>query len=119
VQFEKPLIEFQALRHRLAECAAGIEVARALTYHALSLYDRGEECVKEVAMAKLVATETACRVTDEALQIHGGYGYMMEYPIQRLWRDARLGRVGGGTSEIMAEVIADRLGLPRERAIRP
>lgn len=118
VQFERPLVEFQALRHRLAECAAETEVARALTYHVLWLYDQGEECVKEAAMAKLVATETACRVTDEALQIHGGYGYVMEYPIQRLWRDARLGRIGGGTSEIMAEVIADRLGLPRERPAR-
>ncbi len=115
VLFGKPLIEFQAIRHRLADCATDLGVARGLTDHALFLFTQGDECAKEVAMAKLIATETACTITDEALQFHGGYGYMMEYPIQRLWRDARLGRIGGGTSEIMAEVIADRLGLPQDR----
>ncbi|MCL6551670.1 MAG: acyl-CoA dehydrogenase family protein [Firmicutes bacterium] len=112
-QFAKPLLAFQALRHRLAACATEVEVARALTYHALDRYHRGEACSQDAAMAALVATEVACRVTDEALQIHGGYGYMMEYPVQRLWRDARVGRMAVGGPAGLCEVIADGLGLPR------
>jgi acyl-CoA dehydrogenase len=111
-QFAKPLLAFQALRHRLAACATEVEVARALTYHALDRYHRGEACGLDAAMAALVATEVACRVTDEALQIHGGYGYMMEYPVQRLWRDARMGRMAVGGAAGLCEVIADGLRLP-------
>ncbi|WP_034630303.1 acyl-CoA dehydrogenase family protein [Desulfotruncus alcoholivorax] len=109
VQFGRPLSKFQVTRHKLADMASLVETARCLTYHALSLYVSGRDAVTEVAMAKLYACEIANRVTDEAVQIHGGYGYMMEYPVQRFWRDARIGTIGGGTSDIMKQVIAGRL----------
>lgn len=109
VQFGKPLTKFQVTRHRLADMAAGIETARSLTHHALSLFVAGEDALTAVAMAKIYACETASLVCDSALQIHGGYGYMMEYPVQRLWRDARVGTIGGGTTEIMKEIIAERM----------
>ncbi len=109
VQFGKPLAKFQVIRHKIADMAAMVETARCLTYHALSLFAAGEDAVEAVAMAKIYACETASKVADEALQIHGGYGYMMEYPVQRFWRDARIGTIGGGTTEIMKEIIAERL----------
>jgi acyl-CoA dehydrogenase len=71
----------------------------------------GEEAVREVSMAKWFATELEWRVADEALQVHGGYGYMMEFPVQRAWRDARLGPIGGGTTEVMKELIGRSFGL--------
>ncbi len=111
VQFGRPLTGFQATRHKLAEMAAKIEAARELAYHALDLYVRGVESVMEASMAKLYATEVYSWVADNVVQIHGGYGYMMEYPAQRLWRDARLSTIGGGTSEVMREIIAGRIGL--------
>ena len=88
-----------------------LECARQLTYHALRLHVAGEYAVAQTSMAKKVATETCCRVADQCLQLHGGAGYMMEYDIQRHWRDARLGPIGGGTSEVMNEIIAKQLGL--------
>ncbi len=109
VQFGRPLTKFQVIRHKIADMASLIETARCLTYHALSLFATGEDAVTAVAMAKIYACEAASRVTDEAVQIHGGYGYMMEYPVQRHWRDARIGTIGGGTTEIMREIIADRM----------
>ena len=105
-QFGKPLTGHQAIRHKLADMLLAVEQARQLTYHALWLYSQRLPCTKEISMAKIAATETDVRVADEALQIHGGYGYMMEYPIQRAWRDARLGPIGAGTNEIMREIIA-------------
>lgn len=111
VQFGQPIAKFQVTQHKFADIATEIELARALTYYALALYVRGKDVNKESAMAKLLATEVCYRVTDEALQVHGGYGYMMEYPVQRYWRDARIGTIGGGTSEIMKEIIATSLGL--------
>ncbi len=110
-QFGKPISEFQITRHKIANMAASIEAARRLAYHACWMFDRGMECVKEVSMAKAVATDVARRVTDECLQLHGGYGYMMEYYVQRAWRDARMYSIGGGTTEIMMEIIAKQLGL--------
>lgn len=109
VQFGRPLAKFQVIRHKIADMASLIETARCLTYHALSLFVAGEDSLGAVAMAKIYACEAACRVADEAVQIHGGYGYMMEYPVQRYWRDARIGAIGGGTTEIMKEIIADRM----------
>jgi acyl-CoA dehydrogenase len=111
VQFGKPLTSMQVIRHKLAGMLLTVEQARHLTYHALWLYSQKLPCTKEVSMAKIAATEADVRVADEALQIHGGYGYMMEYPIQRAWRDARLGPIGGGTNEIMREIIAKELDL--------
>jgi len=111
VQFGRSLTGFQVTRHKLAQMAAEIEAARQLTYHALDLFARGLNCVQEASMAKLYATEMHSRIADQALQLHGGYGYMMEYPVQRYWRDARLGTIGGGTSEIMKDIIAGNLGF--------
>ncbi|MGB9903365.1 MAG: acyl-CoA dehydrogenase family protein [Desulfotomaculales bacterium] len=108
-QFGRPIGKLQVIRHKLADMATAIEKARCLTYHALYLYSNGEDAVTEVSMAKIVACEAAQRVADEALQIHGGYGYMMEFPVQRYWRDARIGTIGGGTTEIMKEIIAKRI----------
>ena len=109
--FDRTLSRFQVVRHKLAELATDFEAARQLTYHALRLHVGGESAIAQTSMAKKVATETACRVADACLQLHGGAGYMMEYDIQRHWRDARLGPIGGGTSEIMNEIIARQLGL--------
>ncbi|RKG76538.1 acyl-CoA dehydrogenase family protein [Corallococcus terminator] len=109
--FGQTLGQFQVIRHKLAELYTARESARQLTYHALRLHVAGEYAVAQTSMAKKVATETCCRVADECLQLHGGAGYMMEYDIQRHWRDARLGPIGGGTSEVMNEIIAKQLGL--------
>lgn len=111
VAFGRPVSKFQAWRHRFADLATEIEAARSLTYHALRMVVAGEDATKEVSMAKWYSNELAWRVADEALQVHGGYGYMMEFPVQRAWRDARLGPIGGGTTEIMKEVIGRLMGL--------
>ncbi|MBC7246205.1 MAG: acyl-CoA dehydrogenase family protein [Actinobacteria bacterium] len=111
VQFGKPICKNQAIAHRIADLATKIEAAQSLVYLCAWKYDRGEYPVKEISMAKLIAAQVACEVADEALQFMGGYGYMMEYPVQRAWRDARLGRIGGGTDEIMREIIATTMGL--------
>lgn len=108
--FGSTLSENAAWRQRLAQCVADLEAARALARYALGLHAAGG--ARDVAaMAKLVATQTALRVADEVVQIHGGYGYSMEYSAQRYLRDLRLGPIGGGTSEILREVIA-RSHLP-------
>ena len=99
----------QALRHRVADLATSLEAARRLVYHAASLYAAGADCVIEVSMAKLFATETANRVAYEAVQMHGGYGYMREFPVERFFRDVRLWTIASGTSEVMREIIAKRL----------
>ncbi len=109
--FGKSVGEFQVVRHRIAEMATDLEASRQLTYHALKLHAAGEYALGQTAMAKKVATEMCCRLADQSLQLHGGAGYMMEYDVQRHWRDARLGPIGGGTSEIMNEIIAKQLGF--------
>lgn len=109
VQFGRPIGKFQAVRHRLAEMATQIEAARQLTYYVAGLINAGEFPAKEISMAKLFATRVAYQMADEAVQFHGGYGYMMEYPAQRFWRDSRLARIGGGTDEIMLEIISRQL----------
>jgi alkylation response protein AidB-like acyl-CoA dehydrogenase len=109
--FGRPVGKFQAWRHRFADMATRIEAGRAMTYNALRLYLDGENPIREVSMAKLYTSELAFKVADEAVQIHGGYGYMMEFPIQRAWRDSRLGPIGGGTSQIMREIIGKTYGL--------
>ncbi len=109
VQFGRPLSHFQVTRHRLADMATELEAARHLVYYCAWLFQNGEYPVKEISMAKLFTAQAANRVADAALQIHGGYGYMMEYPIQRYWRDIRLSRIGAGTDEIMKEVIANEI----------
>jgi acyl-CoA dehydrogenase len=109
--FGRPVSKFQVWRHRFADLGTEIEAVRSLTYHALRMMVAGEDATREVSMAKWYSNELAWRVADEALQVHGGYGYMMEFPVQRAWRDARLGPIGGGTTEIMKEVIGRLMGL--------
>jgi acyl-CoA dehydrogenase len=107
--FGEPLATKQALRHRVADMATEIEAARHLVYHAAALYTAGRDCVTEVSMAKLFATEVANRVAYQAVQLHGGYGYMSEFPVERFFRDVRLWTIASGTSEIMREIVAKRL----------
>lgn len=117
--FGQPIGRFQALQHRLADMAAQLEAARQLIYWAAWRFDRGLPAVKEIMMAKLVAARTAFRVADEAMQMHGGYGYTMEFDVQRIWRDVRLYRIGGGTDEVLREIIARELGLRPSRRAEP
>ena len=107
--FGEPLAAKQTLRHRVADMATEIEAARHLVYHAASLYTAGRNCVTEVSMAKLFAAEVANRVAYQAVQLHGGYGYMSEFPVERFFRDVRLWTIASGTSEIMREIVAKRL----------
>ena len=109
--FDRPIGKFQVWRHRFADMATRIEAGRAMTYNALRLYASGEDPIREVAMAKLYTSELAVHVADECVQIHGGYGYMTEFPAERALRDTRLGPIGGGTSEIMREIIGRTYGL--------
>ncbi len=107
--FDGPLSQKQVLRHRVADMATEIEAARQLVYHAAGLYNAGQDCITEVSMAKLFCTEVANRVAYQAVQLHGGYGYMREFPVERFFRDVRLWTIASGTSEIMKEIIAKRL----------
>jgi acyl-CoA dehydrogenase len=107
--FGGPLADKQALRHRLADLATAIEAGRWLTYAACLRYGAGEDVRREISMVKLYTAEMANRVAYECVQMHGGYGYMREYPIERFARDVRLLTIGGGTSEIMREIIAKQL----------
>jgi acyl-CoA dehydrogenase len=87
------------------------ETSRALTYNSLRLFHEGLDCIQEVSMAKLLTQRAVLEIADQSLQIHGGYGYMREYGIERAVRDARLGPIGGGTDEIMKEIIGKTMGL--------
>jgi acyl-CoA dehydrogenase len=109
--FGRPIGKFQAIRHHVAEMATKAEASRALTYNALRLFHEGHDCIQEVSMAKLITQRAVLEIADLSLQIHGGYGYMREYGIERAVRDARLGPIGGGTDEIMKEIIGKTMGL--------
>jgi acyl-CoA dehydrogenase len=109
--FGRPIGRFQAIRHKLAEIGVKLEASRALTYDCLRRFAAGEDATTEVSMAKLLTQRAALEVADECVQIFGGYGYMREYGIERALRDARLGPIGGGTDEIMKEIIGRRIGL--------
>ncbi len=109
--FGRPIGKHQAVRHKLAEMATEVEAAQRLVYEAAWRVNNGEYPVREISMAKLITGEVAWRVSDKAMQIFGGYGYSMEVPIQRAWRDSRLIRIGGGTDEIMREVIGKMEGF--------
>ena len=116
VQFGQPIGEFQAIRFKLAEMATEIEAARQLTWFVADEIDGRRRCDKEASMAKLFASEMAERVTSQAIQIHGGYGYTKDFPLERYWRDARLTKIFEGTSEIQQRIIADALlGKPTVR----
>jgi alkylation response protein AidB-like acyl-CoA dehydrogenase len=105
-QFNQPIANFQAVQFMLADMAVKIEAARLLVYHAALLKDAGKSFVKEASIAKLFASEAANWITDKAIQIHGGMGYMREVPVERMHRDAKLMEIGEGTSEIQRMVIA-------------
>jgi len=108
-QFDKPISEFQAIQWMLADCATELQAARLLTLRAAALKDSGGEINLAASMAKLYASEVAMRVTDKAIQIHGGYGYVKEYAVEKFHRDAKLTTIGEGTSEIQRLVIARRI----------
>ena len=108
-QFGRPISEFQAIQHKLADMAMGIDAARLLVYRAAYMKNQGKRISKESAMAKLFASEVAVKVSDEAVQIHGGYGYIKDYPVEKFFRDAKLCTIGEGTSEIQRMVIARQL----------
>ncbi|MEX2646988.1 MAG: acyl-CoA dehydrogenase family protein [Gaiellaceae bacterium] len=110
-QFGEPIARFQAIQFKLADMAVEIEAGRALTYKAAWLKDQGRPFAKEAAMAKLYTGELSRRVVNEALQIHGGYGYMEEFAISRLYRDQKILEIGEGTNEVQRMVIARHLGL--------
>ena len=108
-QFGKPISEFQAIQFKLADMATHIEAARLLTLQAAASKDAGKKTTRQSAMAKLFASETAVRVSEECVQIHGGYGYTKDYPAEKYWRDSKLCTIGEGTSEIQRIVIAKQL----------
>ena len=108
-QFGKPISDFQAIQFKLADMATQIECARLLTLQAAATKDAGRPVTQKSAMAKLYASETAVRVAEESVQIHGGYGYTKDYPAEKYWRDSKLCTIGEGTSEIQRLVIAKNL----------
>jgi alkylation response protein AidB-like acyl-CoA dehydrogenase len=108
-QFGRPISEFQSIQNKLADMATEIDAARLLTYRAGWMKDQGQRVTKESAMAKLFASEIAVRVTNEAVQIHGGYGFIKDYPVEKFYRDVKLCTIGEGTSEIQRLVIARQL----------
>lgn len=109
VQFGKPIFEQQIIQHYLAEMALEIEALRSFTYRVAWMVDQKMNVIKEAAMVKLLGSETYNRVADKAVQIHGGLGYIKEYPIERFYRDARITRIYEGTSEIQKNIIAAQL----------
>ncbi|MGE5738669.1 MAG: acyl-CoA dehydrogenase family protein [Betaproteobacteria bacterium] len=107
--FGKPIIEHQAVNFRLADMATRIDVARQMVWHAAALRDAGEPCLKEASMAKLFASEMAEQVASDAIQIHGGYGYVTDFPVERIYRDVRVCQIYEGTSDIQRLVIGRAL----------
>jgi acyl-CoA dehydrogenase len=104
--FSRPLTGFQVTRHKLADMATLVEASREFTYRVAAKIGAGENQVKEISMAKNFACMASDRVTHDAVQIHGGFGYMREYLVERLYRDNRVLSIGGGTQEIMKEIIS-------------
>ena len=109
--FGRPIGKFQVNRHKMVDMATYIEAARQLNYFALRKLVNGEPCNREVSMAKIFASEVGDKVATQCLQLHGGYGYMKEYGVERAFRDMRLNSIGGGTSEIMKEIVGRMMGL--------
>lgn len=108
-QFGRPIADFQAIQFKLADMATQTEAARLLTLQAAAMKDAGKSTTQQSAMAKLFASETAVKVAEESVQIHGGYGYTKDYPAEKYWRDSKLCTIGEGTSEIQRIVIAKQL----------
>ena len=108
-QFGRPISEFQAVQHQVAECATHLEAARLLVYNAARLRDSGRPFLREAAMAKLYSSEVAEEVTSAAVELYGGYGYTTEYPVEKLYRDAKIGKIYEGTSFLQRNTIAKSL----------
>jgi alkylation response protein AidB-like acyl-CoA dehydrogenase len=108
-QFGRPISEFQAIQHKLVDMAVELDAARLLNYRAAWMLDRGMRVTRESAMAKLFASEAAVRIANEAVQVHGGYGFIKDYPVEKFYRDVKLCTIGEGTSEIQRLVIARQL----------
>jgi len=115
-QFGRPIPEFQMIQQKLADMAVSPDAARLLNYRAAWMMDRGKRVTKEAAMAKLFASEAAVEITNEALQIHGGYGFIKDYPVEKFYRDVKLCTIGEGTSEIQRLVIARQLLAGQENS---
>lgn len=113
VAFGKPIIEHQAVAFRLADMATQVEVARQAVLHAATLVDAGESSLKEASMAKLFASEMAERVCSDAIQVHGGYGYLRDYPVERIYRDVRVCQIYEGTSDVQRMLISRELAAGR------
>ena len=109
--FGQSVSSFQVIKHKLVDMGTKIAAVQSFVYQTAKQWDQGEYPVREISQAKLLATQVACEVADEAIQILGGHGYMREFPVERAWRDARLARIGAGTDEIMKEIIAKTYGL--------
>ncbi|TMD03993.1 MAG: acyl-CoA dehydrogenase [Chloroflexi bacterium] len=109
--FGQPIAGFQVIKHRLVDMATRTACVRSFVYETAQRWDKGEYPVREISQAKLLASQNAVWVADQAIQILGGHGYMREFPVERAWRDARLGRIGAGTDEIMKEIIGKSYGL--------
>ncbi len=108
-QFGRPISEFQAIQHKLVDMATELDAARLLNYRAAWMLDQGKRVTRESSMAKLYASEAAVRIANEAVQIHGGYGFIKDYPVEKFYRDVKLCTIGEGTSEIQRLVIARQL----------
>jgi alkylation response protein AidB-like acyl-CoA dehydrogenase len=108
-QFGRPISEFQTIQNKLVDMATSIDASRLLTYRAAIMLDQGKRVTRESAMAKLFSSEAAVKVADEAVQIHGGYGFIKDYPVEKFYRDVKLCTIGEGTSEIQRLVIARQL----------
>ena len=108
-QFGQPIASFQGIRWKLADLATKIDAARLLTYRAAALKDAGVRTTRESSMAKLYASEVAVRAAEECVQIHGGYGFVKDYPAEKYFRDVKLLTIGEGTSEVQRLVIARQL----------
>ena len=109
--FGQPISQFQVIKHRLVDMGTKIAAVQAFVYQTAQRWNDGEYPVREISQAKLLATQVAVEVADDAIQILGGHGYMREFPVERAWRNARLARIGAGTDEIMKEIIAKTYGL--------
>ncbi len=109
--FGKPVSRHQANAHLIADLATELEAARALVYHCADMVNNGENAIREVSMCKLFTGELACKIADRCVQLHGGYGYIEEYYVARAFRDTKLGTIGGGSSEVMRDIIARMIQL--------
>jgi alkylation response protein AidB-like acyl-CoA dehydrogenase len=110
VQFGKPIIEHQAVGHMLADMAMDVQAARLVTWNAAWLLEQGRECTMEASMAKVFGSEAGTRCANRGMQILGGYSYMVEYGMERYWRETKLYEIAGGTNQIMRNLIAKNLG---------